>query len=88
MNEVNLSIRGHKVTIMDAAERIKAFLAKLSLWKRKLEADNYTNFPMLEEVLQQDGSESNNALSSSLQAEFCRHLDTLQKSFKALLWLK
>ena len=54
MNEVNLSIQGHEVTTRDAAERMKAFLAKLPPWKR-LEADNYANFPMLE-VFQQDGS--------------------------------
>ncbi|XP_042223912.1 protein ZBED8-like [Homarus americanus] len=82
MNEVNLPIQGPGVTIMDAAETLQAFLAKLPLWKRRLEADNYANFPMLEEVLLQDGIESDKALSISLQAEFCRHLDTLQNSFK------
>ncbi|XP_042227387.1 protein ZBED8-like [Homarus americanus] len=82
MNEVNLAIQGPGVTFLDAAERLQAFLAKLPLWKRRLEADNYANFPMLEEVLLQDGIESDKALSISLQAEFCRHLDTLQNYFK------
>ncbi|XP_042210759.1 protein ZBED8-like [Homarus americanus] len=77
-----LAIEGPGVTIMDAAERLQAFLIKLPLWKRRLEADNYANFPKLEEVLLQDGTESDEALSISLQAEFCRHLDTLQNSFK------
>lgn len=67
---------------MDDGERMKVFLARLLMWKRRLEADNYTNIPILEEVLQQDRSESNNALSASLQAEFCRHIDTLQNSLK------
>lgn len=44
LNELNLSIQGPKVTIMDAAERMKAFLVKLSLWKKRLEADNYQIF--------------------------------------------
>ncbi|XP_042236440.1 protein ZBED8-like [Homarus americanus] len=83
MNEVNLAIQGPRVTIMDAAERLQAFLAKLPLWKSSLEADNCANFPLLEEVLVQNGIESDKALSISLQAEFCRHLDTLQNSFKS-----
>ncbi|XP_042236517.1 protein ZBED8-like [Homarus americanus] len=87
MNEVNLAIQGPGVTIMGAAERLQAFLAKLPLWKRRLEADNYANFPMLEEALLQDGIESDKALSISLQAEFCRHLDTLQNSFKGYFCL-
>lgn len=78
MNEI---IQGHEVTIMDAAERMKALLTKLTLWKRGLEADNCANFPVLE-VLQQDGSESNIALSASLQAVFFIHLDTLENSCK------
>ena len=54
MNEVNLSIQGPAVYIMDAAERLQALLGKLSLWKRRLEVGNYANFPMLEEVLLHD----------------------------------
>ncbi|XP_042203602.1 protein ZBED8-like [Homarus americanus] len=46
MNEVNLAIHGPKVTIIDATERQQAFPAKLPLWKRMLEADNYANFPL------------------------------------------
>lgn len=45
-------------------------------------ADNYANFPMLEDVLQQNGIESNNALSASPQVKFCRCMDTLQNFFK------
>jgi len=82
MNVVSLSIQDPAVTIMDAAENLQALLAKLPLWKRRLEADNYANFPMLEEVLLQDGVERDKALSISLQAEMCRHLETLQNSFE------
>ncbi|KAI6653996.1 Protein ZBED8-like [Oopsacas minuta] len=81
MNEVNLSIQGPEVYIMDAAELLQALLGKLGLWKRGLEVGNYANFSMLEEVLLHDGVERNKPLSASLQNEMCEHLDTLQNSF-------
>lgn len=82
MNEVSLSMQGHAVTIMDAAETLQALLAKLPLWKRRVETHNYANFPILEEVLLQSGVERPKTLSVSLHTEMCRHLETLQNSFK------
>jgi hypothetical protein len=55
MNEINLSIQGPEVNIMDAAEKFEAFLAKVLIWKKRVETDILANFPMLEEVLYQDG---------------------------------
>jgi hypothetical protein len=54
MNEINLSIQGPEVTIIDATEKLQAFLAKLKIWKKTVEADILENFQMLEEVLYQD----------------------------------
>jgi hypothetical protein len=48
MNEINLSIQDPEVTIMDATEKLQAFLAKLSIWKKRVEADIVANFQMLE----------------------------------------
>ena len=42
------------VTIMDAAEKLNAFLFKLSLWKCRLKIGNYTNFPLLEDLILKD----------------------------------
>jgi len=39
LNEVNLSIQGPDLTIIDVAERLQAFQAKLPLWKRRLETE-------------------------------------------------
>ena len=50
INNVNRAIQGPGVTIFDATEKLKAFLAKLPLWKRRMEAGNYANFPMLEDL--------------------------------------
>jgi hypothetical protein len=52
--EEHLSTQSLAVTIIDVAEKLIALLAKLPLCKWRLEADNYANFPMLEEVLNAD----------------------------------
>jgi hypothetical protein len=44
----------------------RASLAKIPLWKRRLDADNYVNIPVLEEVLLLAGAASDKALSISL----------------------
>uniref|UniRef100_A0A7M4E8X6 DUF4371 domain-containing protein n=1 Tax=Crocodylus porosus TaxID=8502 RepID=A0A7M4E8X6_CROPO len=87
MNEINLSIQGPEVTIMDATEKLQAFLAKLPIWKKRVEANILANFQMLEEVLYQDGVEIQNSLSISLKRDICEHLETLQNSFKSYFYL-
>jgi hypothetical protein len=72
---------------MDATEKLQAFLAKLSIWTKRVEADILANFQMLEEVLYQDGAEIQNSLSISLKREICEHLQTLQNSLKSYLYL-
>lgn len=56
-NEINLSIQGPEVTIMDATKKLQAFLAKLSIWNRRVETDIVANYQMLEEMVSQDTAE-------------------------------
>ena len=49
--EMNLSIQGFGVTVMEASEKIKGFHDKLSLWKKRSETENYSNFSMFEKIL-------------------------------------
>jgi len=93
LNELNISIQGKEVTIMDVSEKINAFVSKISLWKRRLQSENLPNFPTLEQVL----SKNNIALSSSIKAQICEHLDVLENSFsnyfnftfsKSEIWLR
>ena len=83
LNEINLSIQGPDITIIDAMERLQAFQAKLPLWKRRLETDNFANFPMLEEVITQNRINNIETLSPSLRGNMCENLDRLQQSFKS-----
>ena len=54
INNVNRAMQRPGVTIMDAAEKLNAFLLKLSLWKCRLELGNYANFPLLEDLILKD----------------------------------
>ena len=51
LNEINLSIQGFDVTVMEASKKIKGFHDNLSLWKKRLETENYSNFSMFEMLL-------------------------------------
>ncbi|XP_025201805.1 protein ZBED8-like [Melanaphis sacchari] len=93
LNEINTSIQGREVTIMDASEKINAFVNKVPLWKRRFQSENLANFPTLEHEL----SKNNTALSSSIQTQICEHLDVLTNSFsnyfdstysKAEIWFR
>ena len=83
LNEINLSIQGYGVTVMEASEKIKGFHDKLSLWKRRLETENYSNFSMLEEMLLNIRIGICQPLPTSLRIDMCRHLEALQNSFKS-----
>jgi len=71
LNEVNTSIQGREVTIVDVFKKINAFVNKIPLWKRRFQSENLTNFPTLEQEL----SKNNIVLSSSIETQICDHLD-------------
>ena len=83
LNEVkNEVIQGPDLIIVDVTERLQAFQAKLSLWKRRLETDNFANFPMLEEVISHSRIDNTETLAPFLRENMCKNLDTLQQSLR------
>ena len=82
INNVNLAMQGSGVTILDAAEKLNAFLFKLSLWTCRLEVGNYVNFPLLEDLILKDETWKESDIFISMRKEFCSHLDTLQTSLE------
>ena len=82
VNNVNRAMQGPGVTIMDAAEKLNAFLLKLSLWKCRLEVGNYADFPSLEDFILKDETRKESDIFVSMRKEFCSHLDALQTSFE------
>ena len=73
------------MTVIEASEKIKSIHDKLSLWKRRLETENYSNFSMLKEILLDIKTGICQSLPSFLRIDMCRHLGALQNSFKKLL---
>jgi hypothetical protein len=55
LNDLNISLQGSEVTVLDANEKIAAFHQKLALWKRRVAKDNHANFPTLENVVLSGG---------------------------------
>ena len=80
---MNLSIQGFGVTVMKASKKIKGFHNKLSLRKKKLEPDNYSNFSMFEKMLLDIRTGICQPLPISLRIDMCRHLEALQNFFKS-----
>ena len=75
-------MQGPGVTIKDAAEKLNAFLLKLSLGKCRLEVGYYANFPLLEDLILKNETRKESGLFISMRKEFCSHLDTLQIFFE------
>ena len=71
INNVNCALQKPGVTIMDSTEKRKAFLLKLSLSKRRLQAGNYANFPMLEDLILKDETKKECKIFISMKKEFC-----------------
>lgn len=44
MNEINISVQDSEVTFREATEKLQAFLAKLSIWKKRVDADILASF--------------------------------------------
>ena len=68
---VNRAMQGPGVTIMEAAEKLNAFLLKLSRWKCRLEVGNYANFPLLEDLILKDETRTERDIFISMRKEFC-----------------
>lgn len=83
LNEISLSLQGPEVTIVDATERLKAFLGKLPLWKRRVDAGITAYFSMMEELFSQNSADQTaRILSAEVQNEVSKHIVTLQNSFE------
>ena len=73
---------------MDAAEKLNAFLLKLSLWKCRLKVGNYADFPLLEDLILKDETRKESDILISMRKELC-HTWILYKllSKAILIWV-
>ena len=76
MNDLNVSIQGKNIKHIKICEKLNAFKEKLHLWCRRDKRGNLSNFPSLEEMVDDDES-----LIPSVCEEILDHLEMLSKSF-------
>ena len=50
LNDLNTFILGKGINMITGREKIFAFTGKLSIWKNRIDCENYANFPTLDEV--------------------------------------
>ena len=67
-------MHGINVNILKCREIINALKKKLNLWCRRVEGGNLSNFPLLEEVTDED-----DCLVPSVREEIMNHLEILSK---------
>ena len=75
LNTLNCKLQGRKSTIICHYDAIRAFIAKLDLWRYRILNKNTASFPHLDEALK--GKELSENLHESIQT----HLDILRNEF-------
>ncbi|XP_013923726.1 PREDICTED: protein ZBED8-like [Thamnophis sirtalis] len=83
LNHLNQQMQGGGVNIIEAEENLKAFQKKLPLWKRRIENDNFANFPLLDDCVSKIEDVSgirDISVPAELKQAIALHLDSLAKS--------
>jgi hypothetical protein len=80
LNDLNISLQGSEVTVLDTIEKIAAFQQKLAHWKRRVAKDNHANFPTLENVVL-SGEGVLDTVSDWIQGHILSRLENLMHSF-------
>ena len=73
LNMLNLKLQGPHTTIIIHTYAIKAFIARLGLWERKIEVRNITAFHRLTQIM------GEKPLEEQLQKEIKNYMSILQK---------
>ena len=75
LNSLNKKLQGGNKDIMNCYDIIQAFIAKLQLWKRRVQSGNFASFPQLDEELN-DGK-----IDDDLQTNIVSHISALEGEF-------
>ena len=76
LHDMSVFKQERNVNILKCREIINALKKKLNLWCRRVERGNLSNFPLLEEVTDED-----ECFVPSVREEIMNHLEILSKSF-------
>ena len=75
LNSVNRKLQGGSQNIMTSYDIIQAFIAKLQLWKRRVQNGNLASFQQLDEKLQDD------KIAEELRTNIIDHISSLVEEF-------
>lgn len=76
LNKLNLQMQGRKTTIIKHCDSVNAFIAKLSVWNRRINEGNAVTFDRLSTILRGD------PVGTELRIAIGNHLTTLCEEFK------
>ena len=79
LNDLNMSLQGSSVAIIEAAERISSLREKLRLLSNSVEKRSFVNFPELAQILADDDAQID--LCSTLVVDIKGHINTLSGRF-------
>ena len=77
LNKLNLKLQGKNTTVIHFVDALRAFMAKIKNWIRKLNLGNFAMFEKFCEVVEGEEGE----IDSCLQDEIIRHLQNLDQEF-------
>ncbi|KAF2360117.1 hypothetical protein FHG87_009133 [Trinorchestia longiramus] len=77
INNLNLKLEGRNANIIAHSDVIRAFTAKIHLWKREVQVRNFSSFSHLNELL----SEKRNIEQYDVTKEVLSHLHSLTEEF-------
>ena len=70
LNELNLSLQGNSLTVLNAHDKIKGFERKLGLWVSCVKQRNFSPFPTLESFL----VENDLIIEKEICDDICTHV--------------
>ena len=80
LNDLNISMQGRDMDIIQARGKVVAFMRKLPIWCRRVESGNLANFPNLDNILIKEGSSK--ILPVDILQEVKNHLEILSTNFE------
>ena len=78
LNDLNISMQGRDMDIIQAKGKVVAFTRKLQIWSRRVESGNLANFPILDNILIGDDK----TLPVGILQEIKDHLEVLRTNFE------
>lgn len=78
LNELNLYLQGSGVDIFSVHDKIRGFIKKIDLWKKKIQNHNYDCFETLLTFL----IEKNMKLEDNVAVDITAHLNSLRENFE------